>query len=84
MACALLAKCRHNERSIEQDPTNCCRPERARAAQAEHFNLVKAAANDLERMKSGPGIYCVCNEGGYTMVKLDAAKCPGGEYEEVK
>ena len=28
--------------------------------------------------------YYVCREGGYTMAELDAAKCPGGKYEEVK
>jgi hypothetical protein len=35
-------------------------------------------------MKGGPATYYVCSEGGYTMAKLNAAKCPGGKYEEVK
>jgi hypothetical protein len=35
-------------------------------------------------MKGGPGTYYVCSEGGYTMAKLNAAKCPGQKYEEVK
>lgn len=56
----------------------------AREAEAEHFKLFTAAAHDLEQMKGGPVAYYVCNEGGYTMAKLDAAKCPGGKYEEVK
>jgi rubrerythrin len=56
----------------------------ARAAEAEHFNLFKAAADNLDQMKGGPQTYYVCKEGGYTMAKLDAAKCPGGSYEEVK
>lgn len=56
----------------------------ARAAEAEHFKLFTTAAHGLEQMKGGPETYYVCNEGGYTMAKLDAAKCPGGKYEEVK
>lgn len=56
----------------------------ARAAEAEHFKLFKAAAKDLAQMKGGSGTYYVCNEGGYTMAKLDTAKCPGGAYAEVK
>ena len=56
----------------------------ARAAEAEHFNLFKAAASDLAQMKGGPETYYVCSEGGYTMAKLDAAKCPVGKYEGVR
>jgi rubrerythrin len=56
----------------------------ARAAEAEHFNLFTAAAHNLAQMKGGPATYYVCDEGGYTMSKLNAGKCPGGKYEEVK
>jgi rubrerythrin len=56
----------------------------ARGAEAEHFNLFTAAASDLPQMKGGPVTYSVCSEGGYTMAKLNAAKCPGGKYEAVK
>jgi len=56
----------------------------ARTAEAEHFKLFTAAADNLEQMKGGPETYYVCKEGGYTMAKLDAAKCPGGGYEEAK
>ena len=56
----------------------------ARAAEAEHFKLFTAAARNLTRMKGGPETYYVCSEGGYTMRKLNAAKCPGGKYDEVK
>ncbi len=56
----------------------------ARAAEAEHFKLFKAAAANLGQMTGGPESYYVCKEGGYTMAKLDPAKCPGGKYEEVK
>jgi rubrerythrin len=56
----------------------------ARAAEAEHFNLFKAAADNLDQMNGSPETYYVCKEGGYTMAKLDAAKCPGGKYEEVR
>lgn len=56
----------------------------AQAAEAEHFKLFKAAANNLDQMKGGPQTYYVCSEGGYTMAKLNAVKCPGGKYEEVK
>lgn len=56
----------------------------ARAAEAEHFNLFTAAARDLDKLKGAPTTYYVCSEGGYTMAKLNAAKCPGGKYEEVK
>jgi rubrerythrin len=56
----------------------------ARSAEAEHFKLFKAAANDLDKMKGGSATYYVCREGGYTMAALDAAKCPGGKYEEIK
>jgi rubrerythrin len=56
----------------------------ARAAEAEHFRLFTAAVRDLDRMKGGPETYYVCSEGGYTMAKLNAARCPGGKYEEVK
>ncbi len=56
----------------------------AREAEAEHFKLFSAAARNLDRMKGGPAPYYVCDEGGYTMAKLDAAKCPGGKYQELK
>jgi rubrerythrin len=56
----------------------------ARAAEAEHFKLFTAAARNLDQMKGGPRTYYVCSEGGYTMAKLNAAKCPGQKYEEVK
>ncbi len=56
----------------------------ARAAEAEHFKLFTAAAHDLGQMKGGPVTYYVCSEDGYTMAKLDAAKCPGGPYQEVR
>jgi len=56
----------------------------AQRAEAEHFNLFTAAAHNLEQMKGDPETYYVCDEGGYTMAKLDAAKCPGGKYQEVK
>jgi len=56
----------------------------ARAAEAEHFNLFTAAARNLAQMKGGPATYYVCSEGGFTMDKLNAAKCPGGKYEEIK
>src|ERR1019366_3341753 len=56
----------------------------ARAAEAEHFKLFTAAARNLTQMKGGPATYYVCSEGGYTMAKLNASKCPGGKYEEVK
>ncbi len=56
----------------------------ARAAEAEHFKLFTAAARSLDEMKGGPATYYVCTEGGYTMAKLDAAKCPSGKYQEVK
>lgn len=56
----------------------------AQAAEAEHFNLFIAAAADLDQMKGGPATYYVCSEGGYTMAELNAAKCPGANYQEVK
>jgi rubrerythrin len=56
----------------------------ARAAEAEHFNLFTAAARNLSQMKGDPANYYVCSEGGYTMAKLNTAKCPGGKYEEIK
>lgn len=56
----------------------------ARAAEAEHFKLFTGAARNLEKMKGGAATYYVCSEGGYTMAKLDIAKCPGEKYEEVK
>jgi rubrerythrin len=56
----------------------------ARTAEAEHFKLFTAAARNLDKMQGGPTTYYVCSEGGYTMAKLNAAKCPGGKYEEVK
>lgn len=56
----------------------------ARTAEAEHFKLFTAAARNLDKMKGGPTTYYVCSEGGYTMAQLDAAKCPGGKYDEVK
>ncbi len=56
----------------------------ARAAEAEHFKLFTAAAHNLDHMKDGPKTYYVCSEGGYTMAKLSAVKCPGGKYDEVK
>jgi rubrerythrin len=56
----------------------------ARAAEAEHFKLFSAAARNLDQMKGGPKTYYVCSQGGYTMAKLNAAKCPGGKYDEVK
>jgi len=56
----------------------------ARAAEAEHFKLFTSAIHNLNKMKGGPQTYYVCSEGGYTMAKLNAAKCPGGKYEEVK
>jgi rubrerythrin len=56
----------------------------AQAAEAEHFKLFKDAAENLAQMRGGPQAYYVCREGGYTMAKLDAAKCPGGKYEEVR
>lgn len=56
----------------------------ARAAEAEHFKLFTAAARNLAQMKGGPETYYVCSEGGYTMAKLNAAKYPGGKYEELK
>jgi rubrerythrin len=56
----------------------------ARAAEAEHFKLFTAAIHNLDKMKGSPRTYYVCSEGGYTMAKLNAAKCPGGKYEEVK
>jgi rubrerythrin len=56
----------------------------ARTAEAEHFKLFTAAARNLDQMKNGPVAYYVCTEGGYTMATLDAAKCPGTKYEEVK
>jgi rubrerythrin len=56
----------------------------ARTAEAEHFKLFTAAARSLDKMKGGPTTYYVCNEGGYTMAKLNADKCPFGKYEEVK
>jgi rubrerythrin len=56
----------------------------ARAAEAEHFKLFTAAARNLDKMKGGPATYYVCSEGGYTMARLDAGKCPGGKYESAK
>lgn len=56
----------------------------ARTAEAEHFNLFTDAARNLDRMKGGPKTFYVCDEGGYTMAKLDATKCPGGKYKEIK
>jgi rubrerythrin len=56
----------------------------ARAAEAEHFKLFTAAARNLDQMKGGPKTYYVCSEGGYTTTKLNAVKCPGGKYDEVK
>lgn len=56
----------------------------ARDAEAEHFKLFTAAARNLDRMKGGAAPYYVCDEGGYTMAKLNAARCPGGKYQEVK
>ncbi len=56
----------------------------ARNAEAEHFNLFTDAARNLDKMKGDAATYYVCSEGGYTMAKLDGAKCPGGKYEEVK
>lgn len=56
----------------------------ARAAEAEHFKLFTSAARNLAQMKGGPATYYVCSEGGFTMAKLNAGKCPGGKYDEVK
>lgn len=56
----------------------------ARVAEAEHFKLFTAAAHNLDQMKGGPEIFYVCDEGGYTMARLNASKCPGGKYQEVK
>ena len=56
----------------------------AREAEAEHFKLFTTAAANLDQMKGGPETFFVCREDGYTMAKLDAAKCPGGKYDEVK
>jgi rubrerythrin len=56
----------------------------AQAAEAEHFNLFKAAARDLAQMKGAAGTYYVCTEGGYTMERLDVSKCPGGKHLELK
>lgn len=56
----------------------------ARAAEAEHFKLFSAAANNLDQMKGGPGRYYVCTDGGYTMAKLDTARCPDGDYDETR
>lgn len=56
----------------------------ARTAEAEHFKLFNAAARNMEQMKGGPQTFYVCDEGGYTMAKLDAAKCPGGKYKEIR
>ncbi len=56
----------------------------AQAAEAEHFKLFRQAASNLSQMKGPAGTYYVCREGGYTMADLDAAKCPGGAYDEVK
>lgn len=56
----------------------------AKTAEAEHFKLFTSAARSLEKMRSSPTPYYVCSEGGYTMAKLNAAKCPGGKYQEVK
>lgn len=55
----------------------------AQAAEAEHFNLFTDAAHNLDQMKGGSQTYYVCDEGGYTMAKLNPAKCPGGKYQEV-
>ncbi len=56
----------------------------AREAEGEHFKLFRAAARNLDQMKGSPKTYYVCQEGGYTMAKLAASKCPGGKYDEVK
>lgn len=56
----------------------------ARDAEAEHFNLFTDAAHNLDRMKGDAATYYVCSEGGYTMAKLDRAKCPGGKYQKVR
>lgn len=56
----------------------------ARAAEAEHFKLFTAALHNLDQMKGGPAPYYVCSVGGYTMARLDAARCPGKKYQEVK
>lgn len=52
----------------------------AQTAEAEHFNLFIAAAADLDNMKGNSTTFYVCKEGGYTMRKLDAAKCRGKKY----
>ena len=54
----------------------------AQETEAEHFKLFEAAAADLK--KSAARDYYVCTVSGYTMAKLDRAKCPGGTYETVK
>lgn len=56
----------------------------ARTAEAEHFRLFTAAAQNLDKMRGGPTTYYICSEGGYTMATLNVAKCPNGKYEEVK
>jgi rubrerythrin len=55
--------------------------EYAREAEAGHFELFTAAAGDLH--KSDRRDYFVCKESGYTMAKLDAAKCGKQGYETV-
>jgi rubrerythrin len=55
--------------------------EYAREAEAGHFELFTAAARDLH--KSDRRDYFVCKESGYTMAKLDAAKCGKQGYETV-
>ena len=48
----------------------------ARTAEAEHAKLYTAALNNLAQMK-GPGQeYYVCTVCGYTVKKMDFAKCP--------
>jgi rubrerythrin len=56
----------------------------AQAAEAQHFKLFTNAARNLDQMKGRSETYYVCSEGGYTMAKLQAAKCPGAKYEEVR
>ena len=64
-------------------PAPCRAFEYAREVEAEHFKLFKAAAHDLGKGKSDHRDYYVSKVGGYTMAKLDAAKCGEQGYETV-
>lgn len=56
----------------------------AQEAEAEHYNLFTGASDHLDKMRTMGAIYYVCKTSGYTSASMDAAHCPGTEYEAIK